>query len=261
MKKHVSDETYEAVLQKEMMYSQIIEYSVETIVIHADYNILYINESGAKNLGGTKENIIGSCLLDRYRPESKPAIKERIDKSMSENVTGELIEEKIFTLDGKLVEVELYCHPVIFGNKRAIQTTLRDITAKKEDERNHKREINEVSAPIVPVLDGIFVLPLIGSIDLDRAKQLLDVLPSKIQNLNVECLIIDFSGIYNFDEIVIDYLMKISGVIELLGIHCIITGIRPELAQNAIHLGVDLSNRLSMATVQQALAYLGVQKK
>lgn len=93
MRKNVGAEAYQAILEKEMMYSQIIEYSIETIVIHADHEILYINESGANNLTGTKEEIIGSCLLDRYREDSKPAIRERIKKSMTENTPGELIEK------------------------------------------------------------------------------------------------------------------------------------------------------------------------
>lgn len=260
MKNNVSDEAYQAILEKEMMYSQIIEYSVETIVIHADHKILYINESGANNLRGTKDEIIGSCLLDRYREDSKPAIKERIQKSMIDNVPGELIEEKIFRLDGSLVDVELYCHPVIFGDKRAIQTTLRDITKRKEAEKHHKREINEVSAPIVPVFDGISVLPLVGSIDSDRAKQLLDNIPSEIQKQNVQVIIIDFSGIYNFDEVVTEYLLKINTVMKLLGVRSIMTGIRPEFAQIAIELGVNLSCTQTMATVKQALLSLGVKK-
>ncbi|WP_423787975.1 PAS domain S-box protein, partial [Klebsiella pneumoniae] len=74
---------------------------------------------------------------------------------MSLNVPGELIEEKIFRLDGSMLDVELYCHPVLFGDKRAIQTTLRDITKRKEAEKQYKREINAVSSPIVPVFDGI----------------------------------------------------------------------------------------------------------
>lgn len=260
MNKSVSDNTYKPVLEKEMMYSQIIEYSVETIVIHANYKILYINESGANNLKGKKADIIGSCLLDRYREDSKQAIKERIQKSMSLNVPGELIEEKIFRLDGSMLDVELYCHPVLFGDKRAIQTTLRDITKRKEAEKQYKREINAVSSPIVPVFDGISVLPLVGSIDSDRSKQLLESIPLEIQKQNVQVIIIDFSGIYNFDEVVADYLLKINTVMKLLGVSPIMTGIKPEFAQVAIQLGVNLSGIQTMATVKQALLSLGVKK-
>ncbi|CAH0345876.1 PAS domain S-box protein [Bacillus sp. CECT 9360] len=255
MKKDVSNNMNQSTIEKELMYKQIVEYSVETIVIHADHKILYVNQTGAQNLKGTKEEIIGSCLLDRYREASKPRIKERIHKSMTENVPGELMEEKIFRLDGKQVDVELYCHPVVFGNQRAIQTTLRDITKRKEEEKQHKREIYEVSTPLVPVLDGISVLPIVGSIDIDRANYLLESIPSKIKKEEVRCLVIDFSGIYNFCEVVSDFLMKITAIMRLLGIDMIITGIRPELAQIAVENGVDLSSTKTMATVKEAVKY------
>ncbi|WP_245917414.1 PAS domain S-box protein [Bacillus canaveralius] len=260
MKKDALSEDYQTILENEQIYRQIIEYSVETIIIHADNKVLYINQSGANFLRATKKELIGACVLDIFEENAKPAIKERIQTTMTENKSGELIEQTIFRMDGTPVEVELYCHPVLFGDKRAVQSTLRDITTRKEEERQHKREINEVSAPIVPVLDGISVLPLVGSIDSDRAKQLLEVLPSIIQKRHITYLIIDFSGIYNFDELVTDYLLKISAVMGLLGVEAIITGIRPKLAQTAVELGVNLSGTRKMASVQQALEYLGVGK-
>lgn len=247
-------------MEKEQMYSQIIEYSVETIIIHSDYEIVYINESGAKNLKGAKEDIIGTCVLDCFQEHSKKAIQERIRKTTVECKPAELIEESVFKLDGTLVDVELYCHPITFGNKKAVQTTLRDITSRKEEEKQHKRQVNELSTPIVPILAGISVLPLVGSIDVERAIQLLDKIPSEAQAKDIEVLIIDFSGIYTFDEMITDYILKIHNVLELLGIRSIITGIRPDLTQSAVRLGVDLSSTKTMGNVQQALKYLGISK-
>jgi rsbT co-antagonist protein RsbR len=255
-----SDDTYQATLEKEMMYSQIVEYSVETIIIHADHKILYINESGAKNLRGTKEQIIGANLLDRYREDSKQKIKERIKKSVVEDVPGELIEEKIIRLDGSLVDMELYCIPILFGDKKAIHTTLRDVTQRKEAEKQHQREINEVSAPIVPIFEGISILPLVGSIDSDRAKQLLEIIPSEIHKQKVQTIIFDFSGIYNLDEVVTDYLLKINTIMGLLGVRSIMTGIRPNFARQAVQLQVNLDYLETKATVKEALRSLGIKK-
>ncbi|MFZ3579914.1 PAS domain S-box protein [Virgibacillus sp. DJP39] len=247
-------------MENEKMYSQIIEYSLESILIHANEEILYVNESGAKNLKGTKEEIIGSSIVDCFQGNSKNLIRERIRLTQEEGIPAELIEETIVRADGSSAEVELYCHPIDFGDKQAIQTTLRDITKRKEEERQHKRQVNELSTPIVPLLEDISVLPLIGSIDLERAIQLLDKIPSEVQQKNVQILIIDFSGIYTFDEMITDYILKISNVLQLLGVRSIITGIRPDLTQSAVKLGVDLTAIKTMATVQQALEYLGVSR-
>ncbi|MFX3675023.1 MAG: nitrogen regulation protein NR(II) [Paenisporosarcina sp.] len=122
-------------LQSKEMYTQIIEYSVETIIIHADFKILYVNQSGVNFLRGTKEGIIGSDLLNIFQDDMKTLLKERVQAGFSSTEPSELIEQTITLFDGSIVEVEHYCHPVIFGGSKAIQTVLRDITKRKEAER------------------------------------------------------------------------------------------------------------------------------
>ena len=122
------------ILNSEAMYKQIIEYSVETIMIHLKHKILYINQAGADFLKGLKTEIIGGDILSIFHEEEKDLICERIEQGMNGEVT-QAIEKTILRMDGSRVDVELYCHPVQFGNKRAIQTVLRDITIRKETEK------------------------------------------------------------------------------------------------------------------------------
>lgn len=116
-----------------------------------------------------------------------------------------------------------------------------------------RRQINELSAPIVSVQEGVGVLPLIGLIDHERAHYLLENVVPRISALDIEMLIVDFSGILIIDSQVADQLIKISSVLKLLGIHVASTGIRPAIAQAMIHEGVNLSAIRSYATVKQAL--------
>ncbi|HLG27801.1 MAG TPA: PAS domain S-box protein, partial [Paenisporosarcina sp.] len=118
----------------EAMYRQIIEYSVETIIIHLDHKILYINQAGADFLKGLKEEIIGSDILSVFHEDEKDLIRERIEQGMNGDATH-AIEKTVIRIDGSHVDVELYCHPVQFGNKKAIQSVLRDITIRKETEK------------------------------------------------------------------------------------------------------------------------------
>ncbi|RFU66995.1 PAS domain S-box protein [Peribacillus saganii] len=241
-------------------YRQIIEYSLEPLIIHTDFKIIYINHAAEVFFKAKKAEVIGASPLDIFQETSKMAIKKRI-QSAYEN-PAEIIEETIYRMDGTTVDVELYCHPVLMKDTKAIQTYVRDITERKESEKRHKeiiKEVNELSATIVPLLHGIAVLPLVGSIDEDRARKLLDIVPVKVQEQNVECLIIDFSGIYKLDTIVTDYLFRINNVISLLGVHSIITGLRPELAIVAIRLNMDLASTPTMSTVKDALHSLGVE--
>ncbi|MBH0228899.1 PAS domain S-box protein [Halobacillus sp. KCTC 3957] len=238
------------------MYRKIVEYSFETTIIHSNQQVLYINEAGSEFLRSSKEAIIGANIVDVFPDEYKDFIVERIRKGTFENKVGELIETKVFRFDGTICEVELYCHPVLFGKTKAIQSIIRDITPRKETERRLKKVIGEVSTPLVPVADEIAVLPLVGVIDETRAEQLLELIPAKTQQYPLRYLIVDVSGIYNIDHVVAEFLFNINAIVELLGISLIYTGLRPELAHKAIEARSDITSLKTMATVQQALKRL-----
>lgn len=123
------------ILQNEHMYTQIMEYSVETIFIHVDYEVLYINDSGAKFLRGPKKDIIGANVLDYIQEDMHNVIRGRYASGINGNKPLPIIEQTIIRSDGTTVDVELYCHPVQFGNRKAMQTGLRDISKRKETEK------------------------------------------------------------------------------------------------------------------------------
>ncbi|WP_035179591.1 PAS domain S-box protein [Alkalihalobacterium bogoriense] len=244
------------IIEKEKMYQQIVEYSFETTIIHCNEKVIYINQSGANFLGATKEEIIGKNIVEVFLEDSKRMIRERIRKATEENVIGDLIETTIQKFDGSLVEVELYCHPVKFGESNAIQSIIRDITSRKEAEKKLREMVREIATPIVPVFEGIAVIPLVGNVDLDRTNQLVTIIPQKMQGHNLEHLIIDVSGIYNIDETVIDFIYEINSIMKLLGISLIFTGLRPELAHKAVEARMNITSIKTKSTVKQALEQL-----
>lgn len=242
-------------------YREIMEYSRDPLIIHTNLGIIDVNRVAEDFFRSTKDKIIGASPLDIFQETSKAAIEQRIESAYLQ--PAKVIEETIYRMDGTTVEVELYCHPVQIGVTKAIQTYVRDITVRKETERKQReimKEINELSATLVPVLNGIAILPLMGSIDEDRAKQLLDEVPFKVQKQDINFLIIDFTGIYTLNSVVTDYLFKINSVLSLLGVRSIITGLRPELALTALKLDVKLGTIPTMSTVKQALNSLGINQ-
>ncbi|HZG70866.1 MAG TPA: STAS domain-containing protein [Chondromyces sp.] len=116
-----------------------------------------------------------------------------------------------------------------------------------------QKEVMELSAPVVPIQNKLAVLPLIGSITPERATHLLETTVSKIADLRVECLIIDFSGILHIDKVAEAHIFQIYSVLRLLGIEAIATGIRADLAQHLVLDGIDLSSIKTYATVKQAI--------
>lgn len=124
------------IFQSESLYSQVIEYSVEAIIdIDIDHKVLYINQAGANFLRGSKDSIIGSDIVNIFQDEMKGKIRDRINQGMSEKEPFQIFEKIINRFDGSKVDVELYCHPVQFGNLKTFQFVLRDLTVRKETEK------------------------------------------------------------------------------------------------------------------------------
>lgn len=242
--------------EKEEMYRQITEYSFEPTIVHSNHKILYMNNAAADFFKTDLASAVGTNIVEVFTEDYRKTVIERIRLGMEEKKVGELMETTVHRFDGTIAEVDVYCHPVQFGDTEAIQSIVRDITDLKEVERKLFKLKNEVATPIVPVMDGIAVLPLVGSVDGDRTNQLLEIIPTKVQGQQLQWLIIDVSGIYDIDNVVAEFLYKIASTLQLLGIRLVFTGIRPELAQKAVESSVDFDQFMTMSNVKQAIKRL-----
>ncbi|WP_144552626.1 STAS domain-containing protein [Peribacillus simplex] len=119
--------------------------------------------------------------------------------------------------------------------------------------------INELGAPVIPIVDAIAVLPLIGEIDTYRAKGILNETPSKCISKNVTHLFIDLSGVSLLDTMVAQQIYQLISTLNLLGIQSTISGIRPEVARASIQLGLDFSLVSTHSTLKQALSKQGIK--
>ncbi|MGE7875810.1 STAS domain-containing protein [Peribacillus muralis] len=119
--------------------------------------------------------------------------------------------------------------------------------------------ITELGSPVIPIVDAMAVLPLIGEIDTYRAKEIVDTTPSKCISKNISHLFIDLSGVTLLDTMVAQQVFELIRTLKLLGIHSTISGIRPEVAQTSIQLGLDFSQVLTYSTLKQALTKQGVK--
>jgi rsbT co-antagonist protein RsbR len=116
-----------------------------------------------------------------------------------------------------------------------------------------QREIAELSTPVVKLWDGILALPLIGTLDSQRTQVVMENLLQTIVETEAEIAIIDITGVPTVDTLTAQHLLKTVAAARLMGADCIISGIRPQIAQTMVHLGVEL-NVVSKATLADALA-------
>ncbi|UXH45089.1 STAS domain-containing protein [Rossellomorea vietnamensis] len=118
----------------------------------------------------------------------------------------------------------------------------------------------ELSIPIVKVTNSIAILPLIGDIDASRSKDLMERALTKGSAMGLHYLIIDLSGVTVVDTMVADQLFKVVAALKLAGIQAVLTGIRPEIAQTMVNLGIVITHIPTFASLHTALIHLQKSK-
>jgi rsbT co-antagonist protein RsbR len=115
-----------------------------------------------------------------------------------------------------------------------------------------QEEMLELSTPVVRLFEGIVAVPLIGTLDSARTQVVMENLLQRIVETGAELAIIDITGVPTVDTLVAQHLLKAVAAARLMGADCIISGIRPQIAQTIVHLGVDLQNVTTKATMADA---------
>jgi len=133
--------------------------------------------------------------------------------------------------------------------------------------KRQQQELLELSTPVVKIWNGILILPLIGTLDSARTQIVLENLLQSIVDTESSIAIIDITGVPTVDTLVAQHLLKTVSAARLMGTQCVISGIRPQIAQTMVHLGVTFSDVVTKATLADALFYafnavgFAVQKK
>jgi rsbT co-antagonist protein RsbR len=128
------------------------------------------------------------------------------------------------------------------------QRTREDIISRQQ------QELLELSTPVVKLWEGVLAVPMIGTLDSGRTQLVMESLLQRIVDTGSELAIIDITGVPTVDTLVAQHLLKTVTAIRLMGADCIISGIRPQIAQTIVHLGIDLQGITTKATLADALA-------
>ena len=146
-------------------------------------------------------------------------------------------------------------------DKLGLFTAEAFMKSREEVIARQQRELLELSTPVVSLWEGVLALPLIGTLDSERTQIVMENLLQRIVDTGASLAIIDITGVPTVDTLVAQHLLKTIGAARLMGADCIISGIRPQIAQTVVHLGVDLGNVMTKATLaaafQLALTRLG----
>ncbi len=129
----------------------------------------------------------------------------------------------------------------------AYQRTREEVIARQQ------QELLELSTPVVKLWEGVLAVPMIGTLDSSRTQLVMEALLTRIVETGSELAIIDITGVPTVDTLVAQHLLKTVTAIRLMGADCIISGIRPQIAQTIVHLGIDLQGITTKASLADAL--------
>lgn len=133
-----------------------------------------------------------------------------------------------------------------------LYTTEMFIKRREEVINRQQQDMLELSTPVVALWDGILALPMIGTLDSSRTQVVMETLLQRIVDTGADFAILDITGVPTVDTLTAQHLLKTVTAARLMGAECIISGIRPQIAQTVVHLGVNLGDIVTKATLADA---------
>lgn len=248
--------------EAESRYRTLVEQIpsvIYTSSLSAAMTIHYISPRIEALTGYTPDEWQGSTWIQFLYPEDKQRVLDELGHSAS---TGEPFRSdyRLLKRDGHVVWVRDEAD-IIYdddGQPSFMQGTMHDITEQKEaDEIIHEQQetLRELSTPLLHIGDRVMLMPLIGAMDSYRAQLMMESLLKSIEQQGAKVVILDITGVAIVDSQVANALIQTANAIRLLGAQAVLTGVRPEVAQTLVGIGIDLSTIVTHSTLQNGIAY------
>ncbi len=245
-----------AQLQQERLYLQQLINHFLAVIYFRDVNghFTLFNRNHARILNCEPEDLVGKQGYDLF-PKEMAAVFRENDRRVLE--TGEVLDfpEQAPQDDGMHTYRSIKFpirdeHGVIIG----IGGISIDITDQQQIIETQRETLRELSTPLIPLTDQVVIMPLIGTIDSQRAQQIMEALLTGVAQYQSELVIIDITGVQVVDTQVAQALVSAAQAIRLLGAKVMLTGIQPQIAQTLVHLGIDLSGIDTRSSLQAGIA-------
>jgi rsbT co-antagonist protein RsbR len=235
----------QGVLQADELKSQCSEYLGVLIECLQKTETGEIQGSGFDPVREVVATISRSRALQGFSPSETAlfifSLKKPIFVLLQNKLASspETLAEEILTASTLLDDIGLYTTEVY-------QKTREEVIMRQN------QDLLELSTPVVKLWDGVLALPLIGTLDSARTQVVMESLLQKIVETSADVAIIDITGVPTVDTLVAQHLLKTVTAARLMGAECIISGIRPQIAQTIVHLGVNLGDVITKASLAEA---------
>jgi predicted ATPase/GAF domain-containing protein len=208
--------------------------------------------------------------VERANARLEAEVAERTEEIRRANAklseTNERLESELSQREAEVVRQTQELRRANVEMSSAKERLERELAQREQIEREsaalqeqiieaQRARLAEMSTPLIPITDNVVVMPLIGTLDRDRASQMLTVALEGAQQHRAAVVIIDVTGIKGIDADVAGTLVGVAGALRLLGTETVLTGIAPQVAYSFVELGVDLGSFVTMSTLQSAMSY------
>jgi rsbT co-antagonist protein RsbR len=214
-----------------------------------------IRISGPKDISGAgwndTRNLLQEISATRARQGFSPAEVATFVLSLKQPVFG-VIRTELSASQDKLFDAIWAATEML--DRLAIITTEAFMATREELIVRQQQELLELSTPVIKLWDGILALPIIGTLDSARTQVVMESLLQAVVATNSKFAIIDITGVPTVDTLVAQHLLKTITAAKLMGAECIISGVRPQIAQTIVHLGINLEDVITKAKLADALA-------
>lgn len=229
----------------------------------------FVNERLYELLGIRKEESMPEGWRTAIHPEDVQAL-EATWRSQAQQPREFIMEYRLLArgeelrwmranvtpLRGEAGLVEAYLGVVIdIHDQKHVEELLRESLEQRAIIESQRVRLAELSTPLIPIRDDIVVMPLIGTLDPERAEQVLETLLAGINRARVRVAILDVTGVLTMDEQVASGLLRAAQAARLLGAQTILSGMRPEVARCLVELSADLSSVITCSTLQAAITH------
>jgi len=232
------------------IYTELTTFRLDLLATYADS--LLMEKEAANEVIAQWGNNMANLLVNHGLPLNL-ALEEI---SYYRDVIGEIIKEEAknndFSLDA-FYQIISHFNSIV---DNAIQFVSKSYIKDYTEKINYAQyAIDELSVPVVRMTEEIGILPLVGDLDTKRAQYLMESALEKGSQYKLEWLIIDLSAVPIIDTMVADQLFKVIDGLQLIGIEVVISGIRPEIAQTMVNLGIKVEEVKSFSSLHQAVQY------
>ncbi|NJK81249.1 MAG: PAS domain-containing protein [Chloroflexaceae bacterium] len=258
--------TAEALRSNQALLQGIMDNSPAAIFVK-DYDgrFLLVNSNTSQLVGLTPDELVGRIDAEVFPPENtfkwrkaEHAVWESRKVLVSRD-TADFPDGTHYYLS---VKFPLFDRDGNIYATGAISTDITDIVRAEEERAQFQQQIiaaqqqalHEISTPLIPIARGVVVMPLIGSIDSNRAQQVLETLLEGIAHYQAEIVLLDITGVRVVDSQIASTMLRAARAVKLLGASVRITGIQPAIAQTLVRLGVDLADIQTHSTLETGIA-------